>query len=550
MSHTATYSPQDDKLRLYFDGRIPKEQWNKLRANGWAWCMKQAEAGGANMSAVWTPNREDEALDLIREDDPEADIGDEDQPREERSADRADRFENYGDKRESEAHALADRHDAGPAIHANQSQERAERAAQRQARIAERAATQWSKADYWTSRTAGVIRHALYLERADVRHRRIKGLEAELRKKDREHAEAVELWNRWQNIASITDPALQTEAALNLSGSNGGWFDYQHPTNPARRPASLWSLLDPNQPEENRITGAQACALWFALHSDPTTRVSRWAEHYRMRIAYENQMLSGQGGTAASVEMVAGGWIGKHQIQKVTKDRAGRVNAIYFLGPDPYHRDNEKPAPLVLHRFRAEKLKPGDYRAPSAEDLAALASQKAEAAKDKPKGPPLVNPTDADAERLQMVWNAEAARLKSKPATVRRVTAAEYQHEKLIRYGYDKPVGISRDGREASRHEPVYARVRRLPGVRELYAADCVVIITDSTQKPIPIPWVDPFGQLRRRIHNASSSELYTLAREAGMTDMGPAYRGHGDFVDAILKHLEEREKNEQPAAV
>lgn len=293
MAFSATYSPQDDKIRLFFGGtRIPKDEWDRLKGAGFTWTMKQ----DSDMVGLWTPAREDIALDMC------GDIEDEDQPREERAADRAERFEGYRDKREGEAVGLADRFDSGPAVHGNQSLARATRAAARHDRIGGHAVNQWSKAEYWQRRTAGVIAHALYLEQPAVRHRRIKGLEADLR-----------------------------------AASPG-----------------------------------------------------RWADHYQLRLAYEKQMLAAQGGTAADeADLIApGGFIGRHQVQKVTKDKAGRISKLYFKNDEGR-----------LSSINGERLKPGSYRAPTAEEAAAFKD-------NKPKAPPLLNPTMESARALVDAWNA------------------------------------------------------------------------------------------------------------------------------------------------
>lgn len=515
MQHSATYSPEDNKLRLYFSHRIPRDEWDALRALGFAWCMKQAEAGGCDMAATWTPAREDAALDLAGE------IGDEDQPRAERAADRAERFDGYADKREGEAIDKAEAYDAGPSIHAAQSEARAERAAKRHDRLAALASNQWSKAEYWTRRTAGVISHALYAERADVRHRRIKGLEADLRRQEKHDAEALANWTRWKDAEAIADPAAQDARARELANYCSHCYDYQHPTNPARRPSSLWSLMDPDQPTENRITGAQAVALYLSRHSDPRQRCNRWAEHYRLRLAYERQMLAAQGGTAADeVEMVAGGFVGKLQVQKVTKDRAGRVSKLYFYAPSrgKYDRKGnayteENPAPLTLHEYRAEKLAPGSYRAPTAEELAAFVAAKKAKAAAAPKGPPLLNPTPEDAAKLQAEWNARVIERRKEshkrqclnPASAylaeelaklgaiapAALTQAGYSARAAGSYGPCKTVDVAADWQECRRRGGVYLpcafRVRILNTASDsLYSAPHVVVITDKKQSALP----------------------------------------------------------------
>lgn len=167
----ATYCPEDDKLRLYV-GRVPRDEYEALRAEGWTSTPKQ----DCDFVAVWSPRREDRALAYA-----DGYIGDEDQSPADRAADRAERFAGYREKRREEAHGHADRYDAGPRAHGYQSQARAERAAARHDRQADHAVTQWSKAEYWQERTAGVIAHALYAQEPGVRMGRIKRLEAERR---------------------------------------------------------------------------------------------------------------------------------------------------------------------------------------------------------------------------------------------------------------------------------------------------------------------------------------------------------------------------------
>jgi len=42
----ATYCPEDDKLRLYV-GRVPRDEYERLRSEGWTALHKQRETGGS-----------------------------------------------------------------------------------------------------------------------------------------------------------------------------------------------------------------------------------------------------------------------------------------------------------------------------------------------------------------------------------------------------------------------------------------------------------------------------------------------------------------------
>jgi hypothetical protein len=198
----ATYCPEDNKLRLYV-GRVPRDEYETLRAEGWTSTPKQS----CDFVAHWTPERVARALsyaDLIE---------DEDAGPAERAADRAERFAEYRDKRTDEATGHADRYDAGPAAHGYQSQARADRSAARHDRIAGRAGDAWSKAEYWQRRTGGVISHALHVCTPSVRMGRIKIIETELRG----------LLARWENTSEpMTEraQAWKTHYELRLAYEN------------------------------------------------------------------------------------------------------------------------------------------------------------------------------------------------------------------------------------------------------------------------------------------------------------------------------------------
>ena len=53
----ATYSPEDNKLRLYV-GRVPRPEYDALRAEGWICTPKQ----GCDFVSTWPPQRRDTAL--------------------------------------------------------------------------------------------------------------------------------------------------------------------------------------------------------------------------------------------------------------------------------------------------------------------------------------------------------------------------------------------------------------------------------------------------------------------------------------------------------
>lgn len=207
----ATYCPEDDKLRLYV-GRVPREEYDALRAEGWQTTAKQ----DCDFSAVWTVERENTALSYAGE------IGDEDQSPADRAADRAERFAGYREKRTDEATGHADRYDAGPSAHGFQNYGKAVRAADRHDRHATRATDAWSKAEYWQSRTAGVIANALYKSSPSVRMGRIKVLESELRRSNPEGRYGKHLALRLEYENQMLEAAGGRAASLEMEA--GGWL--------------------------------------------------------------------------------------------------------------------------------------------------------------------------------------------------------------------------------------------------------------------------------------------------------------------------------------
>lgn len=512
-NNRATYCPEDDKIRLYV-GRVPRDEYEALRAEGWTSTPKQ----DCDFAAVWTPSREDTALAYA------GIIEDEDAGPDERAADRAERFGGYLDKRLDEATGNADRYDAGPSAHGFQSKARAVRAADRHDRQASRAVNAWDKAEYWQQRTAGVISHALYKSRPDVRMGRIKTLESELRKAEASLEERRRDYALTVKISQ--DPAGYVSA---LMSKNPGRFDT--PEQAARSLAenlfgywwklpgtddSPWKAMDPEA--ENPLTLAEVCEAWLACHSEPPTleEGTRTIRHLRLRIAYENQMLEAQGGRAASLEMVKGGSLGGRTIAKVNKSaKTGRVVSVAVIGPATGERwthgaANEPGTPFALYSIDTERLAPGAYSEPTPESLAKLAefeAAKKAAAKAKPAAPALINPTEADAERLQALWNARAfetapeyERKEWTNAEPLRITQAQYsansggtysslETAEICAEGVRAPrfsnLWTSRAAAEAKKRGPVLCKVR-LRESSSSYGPPRVVIITDKPAKPLP----------------------------------------------------------------
>lgn len=506
-ANQATYCPEDDKLRLYV-GRVPRPEYEALRREGWTSTPKQSEAGQGEFAAVWTESREDTALSYA------GFIGDEDAGPAERAAARAERFAGYREARREDAGFYADRYDGQPIAHGFQDSQRAERAAARHDRQADHACNNWEKAEYWTSRTAGVISNALHRATPGVRMGRIKILEAEIRKAEKDAKEYTEKqqtkWDIWAGVAGIREKLLLPY----------GWQYTAHRLNmkePTREQLKVIAAScaaegdrDTQKAIEAGTLAPEAAAAAF-LAENPTrpaefVACGRWFDHAKLRLAYESQMLEAEGGRAGAVDMEPGGWLGGRQIVKVNKSNtSGRVVSVtvrakttarYDRHGKPYDENN--PAPIVSVMIKTERLSKEVYRAPTDEERAAFAEQmKAEKKERKEnKTPcPLINPTPEDAQRLQDVWNAEFLKrcggwfTNPQPAKVCELTQEQYTARSGGTYGTYQARNIGPDGIET--YEQYCGNVERGAAfkVRSCYGENTarrVITLTDKPQKPLP----------------------------------------------------------------
>ncbi len=530
--YESTYCPESDKLHLYV-GRVPREEYDFLRAEGWTSTPKQSEAGQGEFSAVWTPAREATALQYAGE------IGDEDTPPTERAADRAERFGGYMAKRADEADQHADKYDSQPSAHGFQSERKAERAAARHDRQGDKATDQWSKAEYWQRRTAGVIEHALHKSSPGVRMGRIKTLEAELRKAEKSWQESTtSAQAQYDAMLSVVEHAAGTCEKLKpadrqdfvwelskIRRAAGTPEEEKSPPEHYRRAVVASALSGYRDSDANKEKAEEAkagtrpaadiAAEWLEGKTRPedwsSENGSQWTRHLKLRLAYENQMLEAQGGRAAFVEMEAGGFVGNHQITKVTKSPAtGRVVSVeveHMSETNQYGREwSDGKGPRMLKTLiNIERMGSHIYRTPTdeertayAEKVAAAKKATAQAAKEKAAAGtncPLINPTDEDAEQLQALWNDKATecgwyqRNGGKPSEVLRMTQAQYSANSGGNYAGANTVTVcehgtkheTRSGDTISRHS-----VFKIRATSNGYNADRVIVITDKPQKKIP----------------------------------------------------------------
>jgi len=302
----ATFSFDDNKIRLYPAARLDAADYERVKAAGFRWAPKQE----LFVAPAWTPEREDLLMELC------GDVGDEGVSLAERAATRAERFSGYSDKRLTDAEAakaavdrIADGIPLGqPILIGSHSEKRARKDAERIRSGMGKAVAAWRKSARWKERAEGSLAHAEMKEKPAVRARRIKTLEAEERKWKKsldQHERMLKLWSRLHEPDSIRkkDGAASTFLDRAKWAANNDYLSRRFPlaefprTPPASQyegDISLRSALD-----YGVIGPEKAQEIAVEVHERGAARCSRWIEHLAIRLEWERAMLAGSGGTAA-----------------------------------------------------------------------------------------------------------------------------------------------------------------------------------------------------------------------------------------------------------
>lgn len=267
MTISATYSPEDNKIRLYPSARLDPETFERVKAAGFRWAPKQE----LFVAPAWSCAREDLAMELA------GDIEAEEMTLAERAQAKADRLEGIASRRASEASAFARRADelsqsfymGQPILVGHHSERRARKDQERMHSAMDKATKAHKAIGYWQYRAESVERHANRKNDPRVRARRIKTLLSELRDLQRRLNEAHKALAVWERV---TEPE-QIKRYLGQSAM----FSY-----------NLWSAMDrgditPEAAREKAMAGARA-----TIEGD---KLRRCISHTLNRLAYERDML-------------------------------------------------------------------------------------------------------------------------------------------------------------------------------------------------------------------------------------------------------------------
>lgn len=417
-AYRATYSPDDNKLRLYAALRLDDETYKKIHAVGFRWAPRQK----LFVAPAWTPAREDMLLSLA------GDIEDDDSTLFDRQEQRAGRFSVYSEKRAGESEqalaqvdALASAVPSGqPILVGHHSERRARRDAQRIENGMKRAVMLFERAEYWEERAHASLCHAKYKERPDVRYRRIKKIEADLRHSEKAIAKSEKYLTMWR--AETLD--------LNMAGLI---CNYDHitacfPLEKYPRPAeksqyegrmSLHSAL-----ENEIITFEQARDIAVRCHERSIRHHQRWVNHYRNRLAYERAMLDENGSILTRTqEFEPGGqvfsrgeWLTILRINKSNGEVSSLETPCYSF-----------PGYSGTMRLTPDRIT--DYKAPTAEE--------ASAAKQAAKRPPIVNyPGEGFREMTKAEWSKTPADYKAVRGVAENDEHGAYRFRRIMTRGY------------------------------------------------------------------------------------------------------------------
>jgi len=154
----ATYSPEDNKIRLYADARLDDETYARIKAAGFKWAPRQE----LFVAPSWNVPREDLAIELAGEIEPE------EMTLAERAQAKSDRLADIADKRAEQANAfrnaarnISERFAGGQPILVGHHSERKARKDKERMHSADSNAVKASQAvGYWLYRAESVERHA------------------------------------------------------------------------------------------------------------------------------------------------------------------------------------------------------------------------------------------------------------------------------------------------------------------------------------------------------------------------------------------------------
>lgn len=468
---SATYDPDDNKLRFRAEDRLSPELYALANSHGFKWAPLQK----LFVAPAWSPAREDFLIELAGTIEPE------ETTLTERAEAKAERLAGLVVKREAQSGQFADaarriseRFAGGqPILVGHHSERKARKDHERMDNEMRKAVEAQKAAQYWEYRARGVASHANSKQSRRTRANRIKTLLADLRKwqRDINHVEhCATLWAKLiANAQAEQFPALVSHYA-GAHGDSGAFAPYY-----SDRP-SLWSQLDKG--DITPIEAAQTCLDHFEARKQSPYAL-RWINHILNRLEFERSELGlVQRFDGELTPVILQGFARTHGAHK---PKAVAVADGFTLSSS---------VTLPLHIADANEV---THTADEWRDIMQACGYTVEVkAKRAGKAPacPLINPTKEDAEKLQAFWNS-LTRQTATPSQVIEVSQAYYSANSKGEYSHFFTIELDKHGRRifgrydtTERPQPV-CRVRVASGAG-LGSAFAVVVVVDKPAKSLP----------------------------------------------------------------
>lgn len=476
----ATFSAEDNALRLYPSSRFDSDTLKTVKDAGFKWAPKQ----GLFVAHRWTPEREDLCLELAGE------ITAEQSTIVERAEAKAERLDDLAAKRSRQADSffnaaerISERFYGGQPILIGHHSERKARNDQKKMHAQMDKSVKARKAvDYWAYRAEGVERHANRKSCPRVRANRIKRLLKGLRDQQRYINHAYICVNLWTKVSEIQEPEQFKKAVEHYAGGSiatGSTCRF-----------GAWSELT-NGELDHREFVTDLIPQWEK--ATQSEHAFRWMSHILNRLSYERSELGDvfkyEGEFTAVILQAFAREHGAH------KPKATKTDGQWKL-------ESSVPLPAHVADGCAIELDADGWR-----DLMQSCGYSVPVKKERRKSTrvsvPLINPSLEEAERLQKIWNDNAqlkhsAKYPGQQMTFNSVSAtvqARYSANSKGSYTPYKTIELNEIGArvwsnyKGKTSDPI-CRIRLFTsGDGSLYAPSSIVVIEDKPSKALPIDW-------------------------------------------------------------
>ncbi len=472
----ATYSVEDNKLRLYCEDRLDNDLYQRVKAAGFRWAPKQK----LFVAPSWTPAREDLCIELA------GTVEAEQTSLVERAQAKAERLAGISVKRSQQASAfqqaaqrIAERFEFGqPILVGHHSERKARKDQERMQNAMSKSVKAANSIGYWNRRATGVERHANAKSAPGVRARRIKTLLAQLRDLQRTTNHARLALKLWEKTRAIVDPDERSSKAKGFAG--------MHIASGALAPFNLYSQLSDDKVSADEAISQCIECFTKQIHSPGH---QRWITHTLNRLDYERYELGEvsryEGDITPVILQAFAREHGTHKPAAAVSATGWQLKSPVAL---PLHLGEDSSLDLDAEQWR-DLMQAVGYEVP--EPKTRRASTK--------KQVPLINPTQEQAEALQAAWNAQAISKYGhlypdgmKVPSIREVNQATFSVNNKGTYSPFKTVELTATGEiywasfVRDNGVPV-CRIRVFSGGNVLYAPKSILRIVDKPSKALPI---------------------------------------------------------------